>query len=456
MVNFCSRARFGPITGSESFVSARIGNTIFLKGLSAAVAVSLAAFGPSSASAVSLKEELKSLLANHPRLAAEASVVDSSKARIDEAHAGFLPTVSLSGDTGHEHIDTPARTETSDLNRSKITLSVNQNLFNGYQTPAAYSGAKLRADAAMARLKSVRQTLMFEGIQAYLNVLRQSRLIAINRQNEETIKKQLKLEDERVERGSGQAVDVLLAKTRLQLATEQRVLFEGSLREASARYVQFFGRQPDIAKMTDPKLSFTVMPKDLKSAETTSLSSNPSLLASRLDVAVAKERQREVRSGFFPRVDLVGKVNREDDVDALRGTRRDWSIVLQVSWDLYSGLSTRSAERAASHDRSAAQNNLYYGERQIREELEIAWHQLQTNRRRVDLLKNASVIAVEVFEAREHLRRSGKETAINVLDAQSEVFGAQLNLLSAEFDTQIAAFRVLFAMGELTPETLGL
>ncbi len=423
---------------------------------SVAGALSLAAVFPVTVSAGSLRDELKDMLQNHPRLAAELNVLDSSKARIDEAHAGFLPTVTLSGDAGHEHIDTPARTETSDLSRSKITLTVNQNLFNGFQTPAAHDGARLRADAAEHRLRSIRQNLLFEGIQAYLNVLRQSRLIEINRRNEDTIKKQLQLEDEGVERGSGQAVDVLLAKTRLQLATEQRVLFEGGLHEASARYVQFFGHRPSIKEMADPKFDLTVVPQDLKSAEQTSLSTNPNLLASRLDVAVAKERQREVESGFFPRVDLVGKVNREDDADALRGTRRDWSIILQVSWDLYSGLSTRSAARAASHERAAAQNNLYYGERQIREELEIAWHQLQTNRKRVELLKNASVIAVEVFEAREHLRRSGKETAINVLDAQSEVFGAQLNLLSAEVDTQIAAFRVLFAMGELTPETLGL
>jgi adhesin transport system outer membrane protein len=119
-------------------------------------------------------------------------------------------------------------------------------------------------------------------------------------------------------------------------------------------------------------------------------------------------------------------------------------------------LSTRSAARGVSHDHVAAQNNLYFGERQVRQDLAIAWHQLKTSQKRVDLLKNAGVIAVEVFEARQHLRRSGKETAINVLDAQSEVFGAQINLVSAEFDPQIAAFRVLFAMGELTPETLSL
>lgn len=423
--------------------------------LMAVGALSVFSLVPLSAGAVTLQDELKGLLANHPRLAAERSVVKSADARIDEAYAGFLPTVGLSGDAGHEDIEKPATAPTN-LNRNKITLTVSQNLFSGFGTRAGHSGAKLRADSAEQRLRSLRQNLLIEGITAYYNVLRQSRLIEINKQNEDTIKKQLKLEDERVERGSGKAVDVLLAKTRLQLATERRVLFEGGLHEARARYVQFFGRLPVIPEMENPKFDLTILPADIETAESASVTGNPILQAGRLDVAVAQQRRTEVRSGFFPRVDLVGKVNREDDIDGTRGIRRDWSVVLQVSWDLYSGLSTKSAARAASYDHSAAQSNLYYGERQVKQDLAIAWHQLETNRKRVDLLKNAGVIAVEVFEARQHLRRSGKETAINVLDAQSEVFGAQLNLISAEFDSQIAAFRVLFAMGELTTNTLGL
>lgn len=424
--------------------------------LMATGALSVFSLVPLSAGAVTLQEELKSLLANHPRLAAEQSLVKSADAKIDEAYAGFLPTVGVAGDTGHESINKPGFVKTSDLNRNKVTLTVSQNLFSGFGTRAGHSGAKLRAGSAAQRLRSLQQNLLIEGISAYYNVLRQSRLIEINKQNEDTIKKQLKLEDERVERGSGKAVDVLLAKTRLQLATEQRVLFEGGLYEARARYVQFFGRSPTVPEMENPQFDLTILPTDIEDAESASVKGNPLLQAGRLDVAAAQQRRAEVRSGFFPRVDLVGKINREDDVDATRGIRRDWSVLLQVSWDLYSGLSTRSAARGASHDHVAAQNNLYFGERQVRQDLAIAWHQLKTTQKRVDLLKNAGVIAVEVFEARQHLRRSGKETAINVLDAQSEVFGAQINLVSAEFDSQIAAFRVLFAMGELTPETLGL
>ena len=54
-----------------------------------------------------------------------------------------------------------------------------------------------------------------------INVLQQKRLIEMSRLNETNIQNQLNLEDERVQRGSGIAVDVLQAKSRLQLAKER-------------------------------------------------------------------------------------------------------------------------------------------------------------------------------------------------------------------------------------------
>jgi len=47
-------------------------------------------------------------------------------------------------------------------------------------------------------------------------VSRQNQLVELATQNEETIQIQLNLEDERVLKGSGIAIDVLQAKSRLQ------------------------------------------------------------------------------------------------------------------------------------------------------------------------------------------------------------------------------------------------
>lgn len=69
-------------------------------------------------------------------------------------------------------------------------------------------------------------------------------MVELSRETEATIQRQLKLEDERVQRGSGVAVDVLQAKSRLQISKERRVNFEGALADAVSRYMQTYGQLP--------------------------------------------------------------------------------------------------------------------------------------------------------------------------------------------------------------------
>ena len=102
---------------------------------------------------------------------------------------------------------------------------------------------------------------------------------------------------------------------------------------------------------------------------------------------------------------------------------------------------------AAIHDRSATT-------RLIVQDVEIAWDQLITSRQRVGLLENAVVIAIEVHESRRRLRDAGQETVLNVLDAENDVFNAQINLVDAQYDGYLGLFRLMEAMGRLTPERM--
>ncbi len=102
-----------------------------------------------------------------------------------------------------------------------------------------------------------------------------------------------------------------------------------------------------------------------------------------------------------------------------------------------------------SYEKSARENDLVQTRRKTEESVRIAWNTLKTAEERVMLLDNAVNIASEVFESRKKLRESGKETVINVLDAENEVFNARINYVSALYDARIAAYEVLRSMGRL-------
>lgn len=405
------------------------------------------------ARAVTLEEALASLLADHPQIRAATKAVATARANIDKAGVGFYPRVNVLGTTGPEQIDSPSTRETGkDFSRQKQTgtLTVTQNLFNGFSTSSATKQAVWAKLANQSKLEDTMQQTLMEGVKAYIDVLRQLQLVELATQNEETIQIQLNLEDERVQKGSGIAVDVLQAKSRLQLSKERRVRFEGALEDAFTKYTQVFNVAPEIDKLIEPMPPADLIPDSLEAAINIALSENPQLQQSDRQVALAREKKASSAFDLYPTVDLVGKMNYENDNAGVIGTRRDMSVLLQANWDLFTGFSTRSNVAQASFDYAASRDTYDFTIRKTVEAVRIAWQKLKTSRERLALLENAVNIASEVFESRKKLRTAGKETVINVLDAETEISNARINFASASFDERESVYNLLLAMGRLT------
>ncbi len=425
-------------------------------GLAAATACIVAV----GADARSLEDELRDLLATHPELKAAEGSLASSQEGVRESRGTLLPNAVVTGDTGREVIDSPGRRDqnlgSSNLTRGRATLTVTQNLFTGFRNQASRRTADLNLDLAQLNLNLTRQTLLFQGVEAYLEVLRQFALVDLARENERTTSEQLALEDERVIRGSGIAVDVLFAKARLQIAKERRVAFEGAQRDAITRYIQVFGRAPELAAMARPRPPSEQLPTGLDGALAIARVDRINLKSSLKNIDVAEQRRRIAKADLLPSIDVVGIANVENNVDAERGVRRDYSILLRLNWEIFSGFATQAAVSRAAFDRAVSQDNAAFTRRGVEEDVALSWQALQTAEERVALLENAVAIAGEVFDARVRLRDAGRETAINVLDAESEGFAARINLAVADFDREVAKYRLLLAIGRLTPASLGL
>ena len=167
-------------------------------------AAALFALAGSEAQALPLEEEVDYLLRNHAQLKGLRNQIAAGEEGINRAFADYLPTVEVNGDYGYESTDSPAR-RASTVNaeelgtaRTRGTLTITENLFDGWRTSADFNTAKLNKTGAEIRLDNATQNVIFEGITAYIDVLRNRRLVELATQNEEVIKTQLSLENERV------------------------------------------------------------------------------------------------------------------------------------------------------------------------------------------------------------------------------------------------------------------
>lgn len=412
-----------------------------------------------------LEVEMRNVLDNHPGLKAARLTAGAADDRLRAAQAAFYPKLTVSGDKGRESIDstsyqnfaerTKSPVQSSTLNREKLSVVGEINLFSGGRDVAAVRAAEMESGIQKANLQAQTQDVLLEALVAYLQVARYQTLIGLAKLNEQTTQQQLELEAKRVEGGGGIAVDVLQARTRLQIVRERRVFYEQGLRDAMANYEQVFGRAPDLATIQDLQHFNEKLPKSIGDAMSQGLENSPRLQAATLQIQKTKSMLEMEKSGLMPRIDLVA--NNVQDRNVLQVARREEnSVLMRLNWQLYSGGDTVARMSAAVKDNEESLERESLMKNKVSEAIRISWNQVINGSERLELLDSAAEISRDVMNNRKRLRDAGKESAVIVLDAEVEYFGVLSNKVNAMYDTRIGSYRLLAAMGLLQPETLGL
>ncbi len=412
-----------------------------------------AAHAEKAAQAQSLAEELRNASDSHPKLQAKRGAISSANEGIGVARAGYLPTVKLSGDSGPEYVDSPTRRNTEGRRfykgRETSGIVVTQKIFDGFMTDASVDSAKATKAMAEADYRVARQEVFSDGMGAYIEVLRFARMIQLARESERKIADQLNLEDERVQKGAGITADVLAAKQRLQVAKVRRITYERDFQVYTASYTQAFGHPPEVSQMSDPPLPSTVIPPALEAALKAAEEENPTIESAGRNVEVTGESRRIAEAGYFPTLDLIGRANYENDKNATLGVRRDWSLLLTATWELFSGFKTDSQVAQATYSNAAAKDSLQYSNRVVANAVRTAWHKLNNARDTLSLQDNAAVLAEEVWQAKKKQREAGKATVQEVLDEENAIILAQIERTQAYYNIIRHSYELLAAMGRL-------
>jgi adhesin transport system outer membrane protein len=221
-----------------------------------------------------------------------------------------------------------------------------------------------------------------------------------------------------------------------------------------ATYAQIFGHPAKVSQMQEPAAPMALLASSMEEAVETAQKNNPAIETARRTIELQSEKKRAAESGYMPNVDLVGKADYMHYKNTESADRKDWSMLLTISWDLFNGWKTRSQVAQASYDHGAAMDNHLLAIRQTDELVRSKWEKLITAQERMSLLENAANLAEEVLTATNKLHAAGKENIFNVLDAQNRLNDARINYAQAYYDLLTASFEVLSAMGQLEFEAI--
>ncbi|GJD94798.1 Outer membrane efflux protein BepC [Methylobacterium iners] len=411
-------------------------------------ALALAVAAP--AAAETLESALGRAYMANPALNAGRAGLRATDEGVAQALSGYRPTASLSADIGLQQFQGRVGGDQRNFTTRPggAGLTINQNLFDGFQTNNRTRQAESDVLRTREALRLTEMDTLFRAAQAYMDVLRDTANLELQRNNVEVLEEQLRQTRDRFNVGEVTRTDVAQAEARLARARSDVSAAEAQLRASIGEFRRLIGVEPRQLAPGRPLDRF--VPATLDAAVTIGLKEHPQILSTLHQVDVAEAQVKVLEGQLYPRASLQGAVNQRYDSQFPGDNGMTASIVGQISIPLYEGGLTYSQIRQAKELVGQARINVEDARDRVRSAIVTAWGQLEASKAQV-IASQAQVQANEVaLNGVREEARVGQRTTLDVLNAQQELLSARVNLIVAQRNRVVFTYDVVQAIGRLT------
>lgn len=405
--------------------------------------------------AQSLQEAMALAYRNHPALSAQRAGLRALEEDVDQAMAGWHPSVAVRAGTGH-YGDTysfrEGPTTRGTRNTSELRLSASQPVLN-WVTGPAIEAARARARQGRAELTAAEQSVLLDVGNAYLNVLQYRRLLALHEANERSLAREVEYRSEHFARKLGTRTELAQAQARHAGARAQLDRVRAQLEIFNSAFLRHVGVLP--SELDFPE-ALPPLPDSLDLILAAAVEHTPAVRSAYHGAQAAQADAEAAAGRLKPSVSLEVAGGWTSRPDQSMHNRRDASVQLMLSIPIYQG-SDRAQVRSGK-ERAIQQQSQWRNVRlQAGFDAADAWQALQSARAQVDAF-TAAIAANRVAHEGVNAEHAslGELTLIEVLNAQQELFLSEVSLVQARTETALAHLRLLAVQGRLTAEGMGL
>lgn len=426
-------------------------NKTFLSALFVATAIS------SAANAQSIFEALSTAYNTNPTLQAQRAYLRSVDENVAIAKSGYRPNLYLQGSYTDASVDSNVAPKNQDNTKTALAAKVSQPLFNGFSTVNSVKSADSYVRSEQNNLYNVEQQLLLNASTSYFDVVRDSAIVELQKNNEKLLKKRLDETKERFNVGEVTRTDVSQAQARYSRAVSDRIASEGDLEASKAVYAKVIGEQP--GKLEEPKNIAEFLPGNFNDALDYARVNNYSIKQAK-ELLNSKTYDVAVNNGaLLPSVTLDGEVSKNKTDSDMYDKNPDvdnveWGVNMKVP--LYSAGETRAKIRQSKYQKWQAQEQVLEAERQAVSDVTSSWEYMMSNKAKTKSIKDqvkANEIALDGVQKEEAL---GNRTILDVLDAYQELLNSNVEEVKARRDYYVSSMSLLLSMGKLTAQNLNL
>jgi outer membrane protein len=450
------------IWGSGAFHERRAASRDVMRAALLAAAA-LATIGAGAVRAETIGGALTKAYLTNPDINTQRAAVRVADENVPKANAGYLPTVTATGNISVERAQTslfgPNGTAAGSTDLTLYPrgygVTANETVFNGNRTVNSIRQAESQVFGAREQLRNTEQNTLLSAVTAYMDVLEDTAILDLDNNNVDVLKEQLRETRDRFTVGEVTRTDVAQAEASLAQGQGTALSAVATLQAAVARYRQFIGDQPKSLAPVKPIVA--PIPKTLQEAVAISQIEHPAISGSLHGVDAAQLQVKIAESALYPTIGLSASVSNQFDASGIPGFRvLSGQILGQINIPIYQGGAEYASTRQAKESLSQQEIQTDSLRNQVRQAVVAAWG-LNTAAVGVVRAARASVSANEVAltGVREEAK-VGQRTTLDVLNAQQALLQARTTLVQAEHDQVVDSYSLLSSVGRLNIPTLGL
>jgi outer membrane protein len=413
--------------------------------------------GAPSVSAETLESALARAYTNSPLINATRAGVRATDENVPRALAGYRPQISATADVTRNWVQTNVLGRTTDTASTvaSVGLQVNQNIYDGNRTANRVRQAETQVMSARFQLEAAVQQTLFDAASAYMNVLQNTAILNLQRNNVEVLDEQLRQTSDRFEVGEVTRTDVAQSEATLAASRSQVSLAEANLRASIAQYRRIIGVQP--TQLGAGRAPDRLIPASLDAAVAIALEENPSIASALHSLDVAEIQVKIAEGAFLPTVGVSASVsNRFQGAGQPSSRTTEGRVTASLTVPLYQG---GGASALVRQDKEIATQRRFEVEQtrdQVRFAVVAAWGALDAARAQITAAQAQVDAAETALTGVREEARVGQRTTLDVLNAQQQLLNARVNLITAQRDRVVQSYAVVQAMGRLTPQRLAL
>lgn len=320
-------------------------------------------------------------------------------------------------------------------------------LYTGGQIEGIIKNRRYALNAADLTVENTRQSVKYEVIEAYYNILQNKNLVEINQSAVRMALEQLNLLQIRYEEGETAFSDVLQMQVQMVNYNQSLSTAKSNLKVSEITLLSLL----ELPEDTDLELTdeFLYLPYDftLEDCEKYAFENRPDLAVANYNVNQAEAAVSSAKSGNRPSV--TGSASRSISANGAFQSERSetWQIGISLNWNIFDNQVTSANVKAAKSEVERLRATAEGINKSVLLQVRSAYFQMKAAEENIKLTRAAISQAERSYEIAVIRHVEGVDILLSVTDAQEKLTQARINYYTALYQYNLHKAQLEKAMG---------